>query len=171
MRAWQVLAAIGIAVVLVLMFLPRRAQTPRVANGGGGGENAALTIYKEGSISLSDYQGKVVLLDFWATWCPPCRAALPHTQELSESADVKNGKLVVLAINVGEPEKTVRDFLRENGYTLPVLLDTSNTLSGKFNVEGIPNFVILDETGKQVYQQAGMDEHGLTAALKKALQD
>lgn len=168
MRAWQVLVAIGIAVVLVLLFLPHGAQSPRITNSGKNG-GSTPKIMPEGSVALSDYKGKVLLLDFWATWCPPCRESLPHTQMLSESADVKNGKLAVLAINAGEPEGTVRDFLRKNGYTFPVLLDPNGTLAGKYHVDGIPNFVIIDKTGKQVFQQAGLDEASLTAALKKAL--
>lgn len=121
------------------------------------------------TVRLTTLKGKIVLLDFWATWCPPCRASLPHTQELSKSPEAKAGKLVVLAINVGESAKTVKDFMHKNGYTFRALLDEKGNLLDKYNSDGIPTFVIVDKKGKIAWKQVGLDEEALDAALKKAL--
>ncbi len=156
-----IVAALGVLVYLSSMDTRPKATTkatPGPAN-----------ILQEGDVTLNGLKGKVVLLDFWATWCPPCRAALPHTQALADSADAKAGNLEVLAVNMQEPEAEVRKFIEAEGYSFKVLMDPKSSISGQFSFSGIPTFVILDRAGKKVFQQTGVDEAALDAALQKAL--
>jgi len=94
---------------------------------------------------------------------------MPHTEDFSASPEAKAGDLVVLAVNVNETKAEAERFIKENGYTMRVLLDSQGQLADSFNVKGIPTFVILGRDGKVRYQQSGLDEHGLDAAVKAAL--
>src|SRR3569832_1026140 len=88
-------------------------------------------------VKLSSLRGKPVFLDFWATWCPPCRASLPHTQKL---AKLHGKNITVLAIS-NEDAKTIQSFMKENKYSYPAYRDTNNSAGTKYKVQGIPTFV------------------------------
>ncbi len=114
---------------------------------------------------LSSFKGHPVMLDFWATWCGPCVASLPHTQKVYDAGKVAG--LQVIAIS-DEDVQTVSKFIREKNYTFPVGLDSTGDSANAFKVEGIPNFVIIDENGKIVDQilGGGQDEE-VNKALAK----
>lgn len=105
------------------------------------------------AVSLSDYQGKVVFLDFWASWCPPCRASIPAIKDLHKNMS-ENPNVIVLGINSGENEKTVADFMKKMGMDYPNLYGT-NAVSKKYNVTGIPAFFIIDKNGQIAKKYAG----------------
>lgn len=116
---------------------------------------------------LSAYRGKVVMLDFWATWCGPCRIEMPTVQKLSREYRLKG--LVTFAVNVGETPAKVKPFLAKNGYTMPVLLDSDSAVSGLYQASAIPTLVIIGKTGNVVAYFTGVrDEATVRAALKKA---
>jgi len=121
-------------------------------------------------VALKDLRGKVVFLDFWATWCPPCRKALPHTQEISEREEVKKGDLVVLAVS-NEAEDTVKKFLADNKYTFRTACDKG--LGGKYGVRGIPTFITIGKDGKIVDTLVGYGGDSsakqIDAGIEKAL--
>ena len=96
-------------------------------------------------VSLSDFRGKPVLLNFWATWCGPCRLEMPFLQEIYEKW---NGKgLVLLAVNLQEDQGTVEDFIDGAGYTFPVLLAPGNQVPLSYNIRGIPATFFIDADG------------------------
>ena len=97
------------------------------------------------SISLSDLRGKPVMLNFWATWCPPCRSEMPYIQEIYEEWSGKG--LEVLAINIGESPSKVKEFLQSYNLSLPVLLDTKQAAARKYNVPPIPTTFFIDKDG------------------------
>ena len=114
--------------------------------------------------SLEQYRGRIVLLDFWATWCAPCRKELPHLEALYR----KYGKdqLVVFAINTSEARGKVEDFIRRSGYTFPVLLDTDGSVMSSFGVTSIPQIFVIDREGKIAVHLVGLrSEDSLIAAL------
>ena len=97
------------------------------------------------SVTLSELRGKPVLLNFWATWCPPCRAEMPYLQEIYE--EWTGMGLVLLTINVGESSTRVKDFLETYNLSLPVLLDTNRSVANKYNITGIPTTFFIDKDG------------------------
>jgi peroxiredoxin len=117
--------------------------------------------------TLASYRGKVVLLDFWATWCGPCRVTMPHVQKFHR--ELRSKGLVVLGINIGETAAKVRPFLAKNGYDFQVLLDPKHAVAERYQANAIPTTVIIDRKGKIVAYFTGVkSEEELRAGLKKA---
>ena len=105
------------------------------------------------SYNLDGLRGRVVLLNFWATWCPPCRKEMPDMEKLHQRFEKKG--LVVLAVS-DEKRETVEKFLAEHPYTFPILLDPDRKVSDTFDVEGIPKSFLFDRKGKLVAQAIDM---------------
>jgi len=105
------------------------------------------------SASLSSYKGKVVFLNFWATWCPPCREEMPSMETLYKR--YKDKGLEMLAINLSENTNTVRQFMDNNGYTFPVMMDSDGRVGGAYGIRSIPTTLIIDREGKIVAQVIG----------------
>jgi peroxiredoxin/outer membrane lipoprotein-sorting protein len=95
--------------------------------------------------ALSSFKGKPVLVDFWAVWCEPCREQMPKIQEAQRLFSGKG--LIVLAINDGETPEAAGKYIREHGYSFPVLLDPNRTVADKFSVAGIPSLFLIDGDG------------------------
>ncbi|WP_212380951.1 TlpA family protein disulfide reductase [Alkaliphilus sp. B6464] len=94
-------------------------------------------------ISLQDYRGKIVLINFWATWCVYCDIEMPDLQKL----DKENEDLVVLAVNVMEHKETVEKYIKEGGYDFEVVLDEDGTIARTYLVGGYPASYFVDEEG------------------------
>jgi thiol-disulfide isomerase/thioredoxin len=105
------------------------------------------------SVTLSDYKGKVVLLEFWATWCPPCRASVPGLEKLHKL--YKDKGLVVLAVSMDEGGwDVVRSFVKEYGITYAVLKGTED-VAVHYQVRSIPMLIVLNREGKISKQYLG----------------
>jgi thiol-disulfide isomerase/thioredoxin len=98
-------------------------------------------------------KGKVVLLNFWATWCPPCKEEIPSIEALSKTMKGKNFE--VFAVSLGEDPETVRRFVSEQKIDYPVYLDPRNSLAGSYASQGIPTTYILDKEGKFIAGMVG----------------
>jgi peroxiredoxin len=116
-----------------------------------------LTDLQGKSWHLRDLRGKVVLVNFWATWCPPCRKEMPDLQALSDK--YKDQGLVVLSISDEEMAK-VSPFIAEHKISYPVLLDPGRKVNELFQVEGIPKSFVYDRDGKLVAQSIDMRTRG-----------
>ncbi|WP_338751520.1 TlpA disulfide reductase family protein [Bacillus sp. FJAT-52991] len=112
-------------------------------------------------VSLSDYEGKKVILNFWATWCPPCKAEMPHMQKYYEKEAEKNN-VEILAVNLTKNDKgkeTVADFVKQYGLTFPILLDEEGTLGEQYQAFTIPTTYVLNTDGTVHQKIVGpMDE-------------
>jgi peroxiredoxin len=116
--------------------------------------------------ALKTLRGKVVLVNFWATWCPPCRKEMPDLEKLSQR--FRDRGLVVLAIS-DEDRTKVTPFIEESKYTYPILLDPGRKVTDRFHVQGIPNTLVYDRDGKLVAQAADMRTlNQFLAMLKQA---
>jgi len=96
-------------------------------------------------ISLNSFRGKPVLLNFWATWCSPCRMEMPFLQEIYDEWTDKG--LVMLTVNVGESTTVAKNFMQENGFTMPVLVDLSQETTNRYQITGIPTTYFIDKDG------------------------
>ena len=99
------------------------------------------------SVSLSDARGKPVLLNFWASWCNPCRAEIPYIEALNEGWLGQAPPVALLAINVGESPVAVKEFMERNNLSFTVLLDMSQEVALKYNLPGLPTTFLIDEDG------------------------
>lgn len=117
------------------------------------------------TVALSDYRGSVVLVNFWATWCPPCRAEMPLLQEVADRYDQE---MVVFAVNSGEEEAVVRNFVETTGLDLLFLLDPNNSVATLYRVRGFPTSLFIDEDGiLQATHIGELDETLLLSYLQK----
>ncbi len=101
-------------------------------------------------ISLSDYKGKVVFIDFWATWCPPCRASIPEVERLYQEF-ANDEDVVILGINLQEDKDTITKFMKKQEMNYPVLLSDNKVVSN-YQIRSIPAFFIIDRDG-EVYNK------------------
>ncbi|OZI10446.1 thiol-disulfide oxidoreductase [Bacillaceae bacterium SAS-127] len=112
-------------------------------------------------VSLSDYEGQKVILNFWATWCPPCKAEMPHMQNYYEKEAEKNN-VEILAVNLTENDKgkeAVADFAKQYELTFPILLDEEGTLAKQYEAFTIPTTYVLNTDGTVHQKIVGpMDE-------------
>lgn len=101
---------------------------------------------------LSDYEGKVVFLNFWATWCPPCKEEMPHIEQLYKDYNKNNDDVVILGVaspNLGREgsREHVVNFLKDQGYTFPVVLDEDGALAYQYGINAFPTTFIIDKEG------------------------
>ncbi|HUB77726.1 MAG TPA: TlpA disulfide reductase family protein [Bryobacteraceae bacterium] len=117
------------------------------------------------AVKLSELRGKVVLLDFWATWCGYCRQALPTIELLHRSLEAKG--LVVYGVDDEAPE-IARAYLQKSGYTMPSLVDSASAAAHAFFVNSWPTTVLIDREGKVAYYEAGSEAEALRDAIRAA---
>lgn len=104
-------------------------------------------------VSLSDYKGKKVFLNFWASWCPPCKQEMPEMEKLYQ--ETKDSDIVILAVNLGDDKATVDEFITNNKYNFKVLLDTDTTVAGNYGIVSIPTSYFIDKDGNIVNKHIG----------------
>ena len=111
-----------------------------------------LTDLDGNQVTLSEHRGKKVILNFWATWCPPCRAEMPDLERLAHDHE---STLTVLLIDLEEGEEQIRPFLDDIGVTLVPLLDSDAAVATMYRVAALPTSLIIDEEGVIREVQAG----------------
>ena len=118
-------------------------------------------------VALSELRGKVVLLNFWATWCPPCREELSHVQQ--QVIDRFAGEeFVFLPISRGEERAAVEAFRAKTGYAFPMGLDTDETIYKRYATRFIPRNFLIDRTGRVVKATVGYDDEEFAELLRAA---
>ncbi len=144
------------ALLLVLMLtLVQICTSPAIAETSVGEvcPDFTLTTLSGGTFRLSDYRGKVVFINIWATWCPPCVSEMPDIQRLKETYS----DLVVLGVSVDDKASIARNFAQKNGYTYTMAMDDDRyTVTGRiFPSYYIPNSIFIDPNGVVTYRDFG----------------
>jgi peroxiredoxin len=159
----KVLLGLGLlALVLVLVggWLVRsggRRPSPPPTAGLAVGQAAPNFVLRDlagRAVQLQDLQGRVVLLSFWAIWCPACRLELPELQRLYEGLPAAD--VAILAINAGDPSDQVAELMQREGYRFPVLLDGQGVVQSRFNVFQYPITFLLDRQGRLAGHYLGL---------------
>jgi len=121
---------------------------PQPAGGTSAGSTApdfTLQDLDGRSVTLGELRGQVVLIDFWATWCTPCKHEMPHLQDMYER--YRDRGFTVLAVDVGESANQARPFIEGEGYTFPVLLDSQSKVFRQYGVRALPTVFVVDTQG------------------------
>ena len=152
-RNWRVM---GIAVIAALIvFFTARKQVGKINDEfsvtmsliGQPAPDFSLTDLDGKTVQLSSLKGKVVLLDFWATWCGPCKLSLPHLQKVADDGGLAKRGLQVFAVNEKDAKPLVQAFMNDNHFSFPVLLDTDGLMNEEYKIAGIPTTVIVGKDG------------------------
>jgi peroxiredoxin len=148
----------GLVLLAALTALPAFdswSMGSRVPTVGMQVEDFRLTDLEGKQQSLSQYRGKIVLLNFWATWCKPCTTEMPAMQTAYDK--LRDKGFVVLAVNELEDDARVREHIKQYGHTFPVLMDRDNKVANQFGVFGLPVSVFVDQEGRvQEYLKGGL---------------
>ena len=159
MRHIQIIALI---LVFALMSAAAMAEKPDPAEVGKVAPDFELETLDGDMFRLSDCLGKVVFLNIWATWCPPCVEEMPDIQALYENY---SDDLVVIGVSVDETPEEVRDFIAENGYTYTFAMDTVYQVSGLlYPTYYIPNSIFIDPKGIVVSMDVGASDYATMEA-------
>jgi len=124
------------------------------------------------NVRLSELKGDVVLLNFWASWCGPCRLEMPLLNKLHNK--YKGIGFTVIGVNVEESTAAAQDFLNENKVSFPILWDTQNKVSKQYNVQAMPTTVMIDRDGQVRYLHKGFqagDERLYKKVIKKLVRE
>ena len=170
-----VMAILAIVLCAALLFggsLTAKAQNSRptpeeatIVKDGQKAPNFEVQMFDGSTVKLADLKGKVVLLNFWATWCPPCRAELARVEkDIIEK--FKGEDFVFLPVSRGEKYETVAAFREKMGYTFPMGLDTDNTIYKKYAQTYIPRNFLIGKNGKVVKASVGYDEAEFAELIK-----
>ena len=146
---------VSLAILLSLTSGLAWGMGSRVPAVGTPAEDFALVSLEGKEQRLSQYRGKIVLVNFWATWCKPCTTEMPAMQAVYDK--LRDKGFVVLAINELEDDAKVREHIKQHGHTFPVLMDRDNKVANQFGVFGLPVSVFIDEKGiVQEYIKGGL---------------
>ncbi len=144
-----------LVLLLLLITYFRRPDAPTGREGQAIDLSGTFQTLDGKKVTLDQYQGKVLFLNVWATWCPPCRAEMPTMSKLYERLS-KDGLSMVAISN--EDAQTVRQFMSERHYPFTVLLDPNDILGRRFGINSIPTTFVVDGQGRLVMQHVGYND-------------
>jgi peroxiredoxin len=160
-RKWVILGVIVLGAGFLLTFTRSQVPTSRPA------PDFLLPDVQGQVVRLSQLKGKVVMLNVWTTWCPPCRKEMPTMETLYRR--LKGADFVMLAASQDiDGQTTVLPYVKEGGFTFPVLLDVRGEVGKKYGVTGYPETFIIDRQGNVVYHHIGYNDWA-QAAMETAL--
>jgi peroxiredoxin len=142
--------------------VPVLAAVPKVA------PDITLTALSGESIRIADLKGQVVLLDFWASWCIPCRRSFPEVDALHR--ELKPKGLTVIAVNVDEQQKNAYTFLEKYPHTMTVAFDPKGTAAQAFDLQAMPSSMIVDRRGRVRFTHEGYTDKTISQFRSEVLQ-
>lgn len=126
--------------------------------------------------TISEYKGKVIFLNFWATWCPPCRMEMPDIEAIYEEYEKNSGDIIILGVaapNLGKEgsEEDIKKFLKDNGYTYPVVFDQTGDILGQYSIQAFPTTFVIDKDGNLVsYVPGAVDKEFMKMLIDGGLE-
>ena len=127
------------------------------SNGGSGSDNPApdfqLQDIEGQTVTLSSLRGSPVMINFWASWCGPCRDEMPFLQQIYEDRDSYG--VTLITVNLRESLSVITQFMQSNNLSFPVLLDTDGSVSLNYNISGIPTTFFIDKDGIIIEKRLG----------------
>lgn len=165
------IALLGVAIVQAMDKKAEPENTGQEASNMGGlkvGTKAPdfeLKTLAGETVKLSDLKGKKVMLNFWATWCPPCKAEMPAMEQFHKEA---GDEVVILAVNI-DPHLDVKAFVDENGITFPIPLDEEDKVNEMYQILSIPTTYFIDTNGNIGFKYIGAMNHDAMKQYTKEL--
>ena len=164
---WRQIAVLLLGVVVAALYFGGYLSMPDPLQGTFA-KVFSLSSLDGKKVSLADHLGKnVVLLDFWAVWCPPCRRSVPALAKLAEELGPKG--LVVYAVNQQDAPDAVRNFLKSENVDITVLMDPESVVGDLYGVSSIPKMVLINRTGTVVFVNNGYGP-GAERRIRKAVE-
>ena len=140
------LISIFVLTCILLLAACSRKETPRLALEGRPAPDFTVMDLAGRETRLSDLRGKIVLINFWATWCPPCREEVPSLAALNRIMTGKPFRMLAMSIDEGGKE-AVEAYFRQSGNELPACLDTNGAVGRMYGITGVPETFVIDRKG------------------------
>jgi thiol-disulfide isomerase/thioredoxin len=152
--------------LLVLLFvLPGCTREEKPAVVGNPAPKFSLKDLDGREVKLADLRGKVVLLNFWATWCPPCREEIPSMMRLNQAMAGKQFQMLAVSINEGGAQE-VAAYFKQSGTNLPALLDPTQGVAKRYGLTGVPESFVIDKKGVILKKVVGTVDWSDPAAIQ-----
>ncbi len=142
----------AISMIMLVMFVSIGCGQGNAARVGDQAIDFTLQTLDGKSVTLSELKGKKVLIDFFATWCPPCLRELKEIEEIVQEHPQDTYK--ILCISVDRGKSAVESFMQKKGYSMTVLMDTKN-IAQQYGVTGIPSLFLINEAGELAWSKPG----------------
>lgn len=124
-------------------------------------------LWADGDLDLSNYRGKVVYVDFWASWCGPCRESFPWMNKMMNQ--YRKEGLVIVAVNLDKDKADAQNFLKKIPANFSILYNPTASLADKYHVMGMPTALVFDRSGRLIHQHIGFNPQR-TASYEQAIQ-
>lgn len=161
-------AIIYVAVVLVAGLIIYAFQPPKPLGAGDTAPDVLLVMTDGEQRPLSSYRGKVIVLDFWATWCAPCRFTMPKMIDFHNRHKEQNVEVVGVAVDVTNREE-IDQFLREMGVNYPIAVDSSGEVKKAFEIKNLPTLFVIGKEGNILLRMEGYDPQNTIQMLEDSV--
>ena len=119
--------------------------------------------------SLENYKGKVIFLNFWATWCPPCKKEMPDIENIYKEYGENKKDVIILGVN-SEKENEAKKFLKDKGYTFPTVIDENSEVMRKYFIQAFPTSFVIDKEGNVYgYVMGGLTKEQIKQVIEEVL--
>jgi thiol-disulfide isomerase/thioredoxin len=154
-----------LSLIALLFALPGCTKEEKPAVEGNPAPAFTLKDLEGREVKLADLKGKVVIVNFWATWCPPCREEIPSMMQLNQAMAGKPFQMLAISINEGGAQE-VATYFKQSGNNLPALLDPTQQVAKRYGITGVPESFVIDKQGVILKKVVGGVNWSDPAAIK-----